>query len=73
MPFPPTTLPALLIPKAIWPVPVFNWVVVPGVPEKLVNVDALLISTVVPTAVPVLLMPFTLEPTAVPVRGEDRS
>src|SRR6516162_933617 len=71
VPFPPTTLPALLMPNAVWPAPVFNWVrVVKGVPEKLVKVGAPFISTVVPATWPVLLIPFTLEPVAGAVRGE---
>jgi len=71
VPFPPTTLPALLIPNATWPAPVFSWVrVVKGVPEKLVKVGAPFASTVTPTTWPVLLIPFTLEPVAVPVSGE---
>ena len=71
VPFPPTTLPALLIPNAVWPAPVVNWVrVVKGVPEKLVKVGAPFTSTVVPMTWPVLLIPFTLEPVAGGVRGE---
>ena len=70
VPFPPTTSPALLMPSAIWPAPVSNWLSAPGVPAKLTEVDALFMLTVVPTTWPVLLMPFTLDPTAVPVSGE---
>ncbi len=68
---PPTT-PALLIPKAVWPVPVFNWVNVPlrGLPLKLVPVAAPFTSTVAPATWPVLLIPLALEPVAVPVSGE---
>ena len=72
VPLPPTTSPAVLIPKAVWPAPVFNWVNVPvrGLPEKLVKVGIPFTSTVVPMTWPLLLIPFTLEPVAVPVSGE---
>ena len=61
----------MLIPKAVWPAPVFNWVNVPvrGLPEKLVKVGIPFTSTVVPVTWPLLLIPFTLEPVAVPVSG----
>ena len=72
VPLPPTTSPFLLIPKAVWPVPVLSWfnVAARGLPEKLTNVGAPFASTVTPTTVPLLLIPFTLEPVAGAVSGE---
>ena len=68
VPLPPTTLPALLIPNAVWPAPVFNGLVLIAVPVKLAPVGAPATSTSVPTTCPVLLMPFTFDPTPSPVR-----
>ena len=39
VPLPPTALPALLIPNAVWPAPVFNGLVLVAVPVKLAPVE----------------------------------
>jgi len=69
VPFPPTTVPALLMPKATWPVPVFSGTRFAGVPEVLAKTGASFTSTALTTVCPALLMPFAFEPTAAPAEA----